>query len=94
MQRQRRKRARVEAQLERNLERSDIEELSGNEFEDPDFRDDAPSVDIEDQRERDRRNEDLENQVKARKELEDLPLEAINPQLRRAILVRRALGGY
>ena len=34
---QRRKRRRTEAQLERNLNRSDIEEVSGDEEVDPDF---------------------------------------------------------
>ena len=41
---QRRKRGRLEAGLEQNLNKSEIEELSGNEHEDPDFRSDTPSL--------------------------------------------------
>ena len=55
---QRRKRRRTEAQLERNLNRSDIEELSGDENDDPDFFSDLLSFAAADAKEREEKKEE------------------------------------
>ena len=91
---QRRKRRRTEAQLERNLNRSDIEEASGDEHADPDFcseRSSFAALVVQEREEKKVRQEEAKPAEKVRENFSSGPLE---PLLLRAFRVQRALGGY
>ena len=84
--------------MERNLNRSDIEELSGDENDDPDFFSDLLSFAAADAKEREekkeeRRKEELERKH-IQKKMQILTDGGFDPEWMKMINLQRALGGF